>query len=341
MKVRLDEHAMYGLAETAENIAARMGYPLSSLPPSSQLVWTDTIKRSFVLIASALRCDEPVLLVGETGSGKTSLCELFARVMGKKLYSVSCHQNTETADLLGGQRPRRNRIKDKAEAIRDARTALEGCGFMVPPLDEDGNGGDEGVNSYMTMLDKALSKKSIHAEHTTLLRNARLKVQRTLSLFEWHDGPLVQAMLTGSPFLLDEISLADDSVLERLNSILEPSRTLVLAEKGGQDVEQVQLTAAPGFKLVATMNPGGDYGKKELSPALRNRFTEIWVPVVAARKEKHHIIERMWSTTELQAYSEPLLDFTEWLGETLGENGVVGLRDILVSSSRSIAASFC
>lgn len=25
------------------------------------------------------------------------------------------------------------------------------------------------------------------------------------------------------------------------------------------------------------MNPSGDYGKKELSPALRNRFTEIWV----------------------------------------------------------------
>jgi midasin len=24
------------------------------------------------------------------------------------------------------------------------------------------------------------------------------------------------------------------------------------------------------------MNPGGDFGKKELSPALRNRFTEIW-----------------------------------------------------------------
>ena len=29
---------------------------------------------------------------------------------------------------------------------------------------------------------------------------------------------------------------------------------------------------------MATINPGGDYGKKELSPALRNRFTEIWVP---------------------------------------------------------------
>ena len=33
------------------------------------------------------------------------------------------------------------------------------------------------------------------------------------------------------------------------------------------------------------MNPGGDFGKKELSPALRNRFTEVWVPAVAAKEE--------------------------------------------------------
>lgn len=43
----------------------------------------------------------------------------------------------------------------------------------------------------------------------------------------WHDGPLVQAMKDGSLFLVDEISLADDSVLERLNSVLEAERKLV------------------------------------------------------------------------------------------------------------------
>ena len=43
-------------------------------------------------------------------------------------------------------------------------------------------------------------------------------------LFEWQDGPLVTSMLTGAVLLIDEISLADDSVLERLNSVLEPSR---------------------------------------------------------------------------------------------------------------------
>lgn len=48
------------------------------------------------------------------------------------------------------------------------------------------------------------------------------------SLFVWHDGPLVQAMRSGDMFLVDEISLAEDSVLERLNSVLEPKRLLVI-----------------------------------------------------------------------------------------------------------------
>lgn len=40
------------------------------------------------------------------------------------------------------------------------------------------------------------------------------------------------------------------------------------------------IVADEKFFVLATMNPGGDFGKKELSPALRNRFTEIWVPPV-------------------------------------------------------------
>lgn len=68
-------------------------------------------------------------------------------------------------------------------------------------------------------------------------------------------------------FLIDEISLADDSVLERLNSVLEPERSILLAEKGGgegseNEVEIVQ--AKEGFQVFATMNPGGDFGKKEV-----------------------------------------------------------------------------
>lgn len=56
-----------------------------------------------------------------------------------------------------------------------------------------------------------------------------------------------------------------------------------LAEKGGSDLQKI--TAHPDFFLLATMNPGGDFGKKELSPALRNRFTEIWVPPITELDE--------------------------------------------------------
>ena len=78
-------------------------------------------------------------------------------------------------------------------------------------------------------------------------------------IFEWVDGALVQAMRSGDSFLLDEISLADDSVLERLNSVLEPCCSLLLAERPitGSQLEMVRV--APSFRLFATLNPGGDF----------------------------------------------------------------------------------
>ncbi|KAI7935763.1 hypothetical protein MJO28_016634 [Puccinia striiformis f. sp. tritici] len=42
-------------------------------------------------------------------------------------------------------------------------------------------------------------------------------------------------MQKGDFVLLDKISLVDDSVLERLNSLLEPERLIVLAEPGGDE----------------------------------------------------------------------------------------------------------
>ena len=73
-------------------------------------------------------------------------------------------------------------------------------------------------------------------------------------------------MQEGGCLLIDEISLADDAVLERLNSVLEPERTLLVAEKGCSTSNQpYMITAHEGFVLMATMNPGGDYGKKEVN----------------------------------------------------------------------------
>jgi midasin len=86
--------------------------------------------------------------------------------------------------------------------------------------------------------------------------------------FVWSDGALVCAMKTGAVLLLDEISLAPDAVLERLNPLLEPHRTLTITEPAAASDNSnngaVVVCAHENFKFMATMNPGSDYGKKEV-----------------------------------------------------------------------------
>lgn len=226
-KKRIDLELLFDINTQRETspVSRNILEAIKSFKQRGDIVWTRNMTRMAVLTAKALQFDEPVLLVGPTGCGKTTVCQLLASIAQVRLRILNCHMHTEGADFLGGLRPCRG---------------------------QDNN---------------------------------------TQKLFEWADGPLIYAMQEGSYFMADEISLAEDSVLERLNCILEPERSVLLAEKGGVVEEQLVTSnadgdcktnedfvvqAKAGFQFLATMNPGGDFGKKELSPALRNRFTEIW-----------------------------------------------------------------
>lgn len=274
------------------------------------------MRRLYFLIAASLQRHEPVLLVGETGAGKTSVCQALAHALGRGLHIVGCHQNTETADLLGGQRPLRNRAALQSGLAAEAESMLSSARQGAASQDFD------------ELVEQV---EALQGDEARALAD---RMRATTALFEWHDGPLVQAMRGGDLILLDEISLADDSVLERLNSVLEPSRTLVLAEKGGRDLDDIRVVGAQGFEILATMNPGGDFGKKELSPALRNRFTEIWVPAVDDVADLLHIVGSRWSAayqSELNQFGPRIIEFAQWFAQQTGQKGGIGfgLRDIL------------
>ncbi|XP_063699493.1 midasin [Culicoides brevitarsis] len=210
---KVDLEQLFTLNEHTSAVTRPVLESLSAQKANDGVVWTFNMRRMAVLTAKSLEFNEPVLLVGPTGCGKTTMCQILADIAQKRLRILNCHLHTESGDFLGGLRPYR---------------------------------GDDSKGNQ---------------------------------LFEWADGPLIESMQEGSIFLADEISLAEDSVLERLNCLLEPERTLLLAEKATtEDIssKSYEITAAAGFQFLATMNPGGDFGKKELSPALRNRFTEIW-----------------------------------------------------------------
>lgn len=315
LKVKVDVASMYQLFHGREDgIFSRL--PFKSVP-QGDLVWTQAMQRLFALVATAAAHDEPVLLVGETGCGKTSVCEVLAHAFNQKLVGINCHQNMETADLLGSQRPVRNRHERRAKVL--ARMAELGLSAQAEATDDE----------LLAICAAHLKTEDVDDELRASILDCQREIKKLGALFEWVDGPLIHAMTAGDLLLLDEVSLADDSVLERLNSVLEPGRTLVLAEKGGVDIDEATIVAHPRFHVVATMNPGGDFGKKELSPALRNRFTEIWVPALGNRDDMLQIIGEKWKHDELRPAGPLILDFLKWFGERVGDSSGLGLRDIL------------
>jgi midasin len=278
----LDETTLYasaqeGVLENSVSSAAKQAAKLDGLDAADAatlaqtIAWTPAMRRLFALVEGCMNHKEPALLVGETGCGKTSVCQLLALLRGQRLRILNCHQHTETSDFIGGFRP--TRTSERKEMLKDGKTAAP---------------------------------------------------------FAWEDGPLIKAMRDGDILLVDELSLAEDSVLERLNSVLEPGRSITLPEKGGAEVEE--LTAHPNFLILATMNPGGDFGKKELSPALRNRFTEIWIGSVGKANEMERIVAKRLSEPSLLNFAKLLAEFWEFYHENAGSSAAraaLAVRDII------------
>lgn len=318
-KVTIDPERLYDLESAPElsNVRARN---------SQGVIWTKAMRRLYVLVKRAIKNNEPVLLVGETGCGKTTVCQLLAEFEKKELHIVNAHQNTETGDLIGSQRPVRNRWAIFDSLFRDLEEAAGLLGKTKEP-----KGPLEGLQEWY----RSLSPEDLAQLPEPLKARIHTGTTRSKALFEWSDGSLVHAMKEGSYFLLDEISLADDSVLERLNSVLEPHRSLLLAEKG---ITDSFVQATEGFQFFATMNPGGDFGKKELSPALRNRFTEVWVPAFSEVEDVHDIVVskldsrfKQRGKKQSKPISRIIVEFSSWFGKTFRPSSATAfsVRDIL------------
>jgi MoxR-like ATPase len=79
----------------------------SSLSSSTSVLFahTSAALRMMERVAAATAAREPVLLVGETGGGKTTLVQELAKACGHELMVQNLSLQTDAADLLGGYRP--------------------------------------------------------------------------------------------------------------------------------------------------------------------------------------------------------------------------------------------
>lgn len=235
-------------------------------------------------------------------------------------------------------------------ALDNANEFLKiGNNILTPPQGD----GQTDISPVPLKKAKRDSKTTLHApvickseaRNSTILSafSGHCKVAESLwhrskALFEWQDGPLVTAMKEGDMFVLDEINLAEDAVIERLNSVLESGREITLAEKGGLTVSSEKIVAHPNFKFLATMNPGGDFGKRELSPALRSRFTEMWIPSANSGNDVALIVAEILHLDEMcglgsDELAGAMVRFMNWLNtqsSTLTMKGVqISVREVL------------
>jgi midasin len=88
--------------------------------------------------------------------------------------------------------------------------------------------------------------------------------------FHFLTGNLIKAMRRGDWVLIDEINLANNELLQKLQPAIE-GKPLLFFERGDREA----IAVHPHFRLIGCMNPGSDVGKKELPANIKNKFTAL------------------------------------------------------------------
>ena len=248
-------------------------------------------------VSRAVTCHEPVLLVGETGVGKTTSVQFLAEKTGHKLRVVNMNQQSDSADLLGGFKP--VSLQRSLHKLRECFTQLFCDTFsssnntkFLGHLDTCFNAErwSDALQLMSHTLKAAMSKVktddlllSRWREVKKRLKTSMEMIRRTdlSTVFAFIEGILTESIKSGDWVLLDEVNMAPSSVLECLSQLLDNDGSVTLYEAG----EHKSVPRHPGFRLFACMNPATDTGKADLAPGLRNRFTEVYCDEMSSKED--------------------------------------------------------
>jgi midasin len=273
-------------------------------------------------VAVCVSRNEPVLLVGETGTGKTTSVQELADILGKKLTVQNLSLSTDVSDLLGGYRPVTMKqlflpmYETFVRLFNDTLSSSQNTEFLqIVAKFYQAQSWKRLLKAFLKASDQAAAKLNKAAEKARAKGDAagairseealqqwasfRAKIARyeaNLSkiefgfAFQFVDGLLVEALRQGDWVLLDEINLASSETLQGLSGVLDADSALFLTEKGSGEL--VPVTRHPDFRVFAAMNPPTDVGKKELPPALLGRFTEIYTEELTDPADLRTVVER-------------------------------------------------
>lgn len=203
------------------------------------------------------------------------------------LESQVSRANKDLRAAISNEEPE---IAERARSLADARQIKKFGLLFDPEMIDDvdtlvGNAissrptlivGDKGVAKtqlarfVMGLFPKTGTVVSVKGDMASAeLIGRRVQDEKT-GIERFEEGPVVAAMRTGAPVLLDEINYGDQQIIARLSDVLlsHTGDTVYLQESD----EYVKV--APGFAVFATANEASRrYRHREiLDPAMRDRF---------------------------------------------------------------------
>jgi len=282
---------------------------------NTEFCFTQSFSCLLERIAGCVAQKEPVLLVGETGTGKTSAIQYLADSIGHKLIVINMNQQSESTDFLGGYKPvdlkflispireefellfrsffnvkaHETYLKDIAmrhnqqDWKRLVRLMRYSTNAAVKKLRDRCKNLEEDSKQAEKKLQKNLNDLNNWTKMLDKLNKLRTVIKKRYTLaFSFIEGSLVKALREGHWILFDEINLANAETLECLSGLLENSSdSLALLERSDEE----PVKRHPDFTIFACMNPATDVGKRNLPVGLRNRFTEFYVNDVNGFKD--------------------------------------------------------
>lgn len=220
----------------------------------------DTI-HSEVAITQGTQADVlPADVASDGFSTATSDFDLFSDPLIKQLkLKDSLFADVRTDRLKEQERPIWSAMKQKVETLIANMNKL--CKLM-------------GIND-------ATLQQMIKKLDSTWLTVSNEHTDRSKPIFLFQDGPVTKAAKLGQLLLLEDFNLPSQAVMERMNSMFEPSPTFSVMEditlQSLNSQTELDITLPETFQVFATVHQETEFTAINLSPATRSRFTEIRV----------------------------------------------------------------
>ncbi|KAB2842869.1 AAA domain-containing protein, partial [bacterium] len=182
-------------------------------------------------------------------------------------------------------------------------------------------------SSFMRLIGRLAGQEVIEAtgsaDHSTaeMIGMPALDEQGNLV---FQEGYFLKALKEGAILVLNEANLIPAEVLERLNSVFDDDRMIVVSENG----HEAPVQAHPNFRLVLTQNPAGmNGGRKRHSPALENKFRKIFICDLFLPEELSEILRHQFP--DLKAAAPAMAELHAEIATVMyQENHILTLRDL-------------